>query len=249
VISSALNLAGISGGDVARAQEDANKLLTYNSAVPGKIDDTTFDDSWHIHSKGKERISISVERTDGTLVPTLTLRDQQNNIVAKADHDPTFAKATIASLVFPTVGEFTVTVGRINGKNGKTTGGYKLLATRLGAAVQTGKPFVQGELKLGTPLKGTLMAASWTDTWLLNLDSTASVTLIITRKSGTLVPVIAVTDADNKPLVNADPDETFAAASITSFTPPLAGAYLVTVARVDGINGATSGDYELTATR
>ncbi len=245
LISGAANL----GGSIARAQDGANKLLTFGSSSPGKIDDTAFTDAWHVHSKGKERISISVERTDGTLVPTLTLSDDQNNVVAKADHDPTFAKASISSLIFPSSGEFTITVGRIKGKEGKTTGGYKLIALRLGRAEQSGIPFVQGELKVGTPLAGSLLATSWSDTWQITLDSTAPVTLTVKRKGGTLVPVITVSDATYKLIDSAIPDETFAAASISNFTPSAAGTYLVTVARIDGINGATSGDYELTATR
>ena len=210
------------------------------------ISDTKLEDKWTFTANGSDRISLSVERADGTLVPQLGLQDKDGKSIASAEHDDTYARATIAPMTLPSPGAYTVVVGRYKGHDGKTSGSYKLKVTLLGiGADYGGTSVVQGALHIGTDRKGSLSNNHWFDVWTLQLDTTAPIKIVVNRSAGTLVPTIVILDTNLNEVAHAEADDTFATATLETFTPQHAGQYIVRISRKDGISGATNGDYQL----
>src|ERR1051325_10832127 len=104
------------------ASAQSAKTVSYDTPVEGQITDASPEEDWTLTAPAKDLIQITVERTDGTLAPSVELRDTNNQRVTGADVDNSYAKATIRSFTLPAGGTYTVAVGRYTGKDGKTSG-------------------------------------------------------------------------------------------------------------------------------
>ncbi len=107
------------------ANAQAAKTISYDTPVEGQISDTNIEEAWTLTAPAKDLIQITVERKDGTLAPNVELRDTNNQRVAGADVDYTYAKATVNDFTLPAAGSYVVAVSRYTGKDGKTSGNYK----------------------------------------------------------------------------------------------------------------------------
>lgn len=149
------------------------KTIAYDVPVTGHITDAAPTESWTLTAPGKDVISISAQRTDGTLVPKVELLDSTGKLVAQAEHDDTAAQATIASMQLPGPDTYTITVGRYQDKNGKTSDGYELLINLIGAGPD--RPDMYKTLENNsiiddladnhTTRRGTLTNAHWAEAY------------------------------------------------------------------------------------
>jgi hypothetical protein len=223
------------------------ETVVYGRPAQGTVSASSPEQEWLFLPNSKDRITITVNRTSDTLVPALELQDEQGNVVAKADHDPTYARAVIQNFTMPEPGRYRVLVGRYDGPSGKTVGKYTMVISLLGAGEDGFSPtFVEGLIHLGQPRDGTVSEAKWLDTWAFQTVGTDPVTITVSRVRGTLVPTLKLSDANWKPVASGTLDETFAVTSITNFVPAAASQYYVTITRLDGSKGGTTGDYRLT---
>ncbi len=345
--------------------QDTAKTVDYDTPVSGQITDAASQESWTLTAPASDRFAISVERTDGTLVPKVEVYDATKTLLAKADHDNSYAQASIKLIKLTSAGTYTITVGRYQEQAGKTSGKYQLTLTLLGAGLErpelskvvfkpiqpdqpyeseltnvkwmdswrlhthgkdhvllsvmrlsgnlipafvvfdpngqevgraapvpeadraelalsldygdyeiriarsgdadgvtTGKyritmtvlgvsesdealQIISGELKPDTPREGSLVNRRWKDQWGIIAKGPEVVTITAQRKSGTLIPTVSLTDVKGKVLVTGQPDDTFTGSTISNFALPTAGQYIVVIARMDGIAGGTTGEYEL----
>ena len=195
-----------------------------------------------------DHVQLVVTRMSGTLMPTIVLVGPDNKEVAHADPDATGAKAQL-DFVVPAPAQYEIRVGRVGNENGATSGKYRLVETILGlGADNSGFTVIQGNVDLGTPRKGNLVGRQWQNTWAFTVDNPIAITITMTRDSGTLIPLLTLSDANHKQLAVAQADETWATATISKFQLPAAGQYFVTAGRADGTSGLTTGDYEFTIT-
>jgi hypothetical protein len=93
----------------------------------GTLTNARWQDVWAVTLPTTDPVTISVNRTGGTLVPNLRLLDANQREVASAQADETFATSTISSFVPPAPGQYLVVVFRLDRTNGSTTGDYKLV--------------------------------------------------------------------------------------------------------------------------
>jgi len=225
---------------------DDTPKLEYNRPDTGQIDDSTPQEEWSIIPFIKDRITIIVDRTSDTLVPQLELHDSQNNIIAQAAQDTTYAHAAISNFIVPASGEYTIVVKRYNGQAGMTHGTYKILVSLLGLGANGVNPaIIEAELQLGQPRDGAMTVFKWQDSWGFQTKDNTPVTITVSRLTGTLVPTVSLFDSNWKQVASAQPDGTFATAKISGYVPGGAGQYYVVVSRIGATNGGTTGDYEL----
>jgi hypothetical protein len=229
-------------------QEAEPEQVVYGRPAQGQIAATDFQQKWIFLPTAKDRITITVNRASDTLVPTIELRDEQGNVVAKADHDPTYARAAIQNFTLPAPGRYIVVVGRYNGPSGQTFGNYTLVVSLLGLGADgLNATFVEGLIALGQPRDGTISEAKWLDTWAFQTATADPLTITVSRLRGTLVPTVKLFDSNWSQVANGDLDEFFATAAIAKFVPTANSRYYVTIARIGSSNGGTTGDYRLMA--
>lgn len=227
-------------------QEAEPQQVVYGRPATDKITDTTFQVKWLFLPTAKDRLTITVNRSSDTLVPAVQLQDEQGNVLAKADHDPTYARASIQNFILPKPGRYVIVVGRLNGQAGKTTGGFTLIVSLLGAGADGLNPrFVEGQIKLAQPRDGSISESKWLDTWAFQTQGTDPLTITVSRTRSTLVPTLALFDSNWNQVATGTLDESFATVAIDKFAPAASGLYYVSIGRIDGTNGGTVGDYRL----
>ncbi|MEP7286103.1 MAG: PPC domain-containing protein [Chloroflexota bacterium] len=224
------------------------KVLTYDTPVTGQITDAAVQDSWTLTVPAKDRLSLTVDRVDGTLVPKVELYDSDKKLIANADNDNTFARATIKTFKLPAPGNYTVVVGRYKDKDGKTSGNYTLTAALLGAGLERPeiyklifKPIHDG------PVQGTITNAQWIESWRLNSHTSGHILIEATRIDGNLIPTLAIFGPNNQEIqrVAAEPEGDRAVLDVTLAN---TSEYEIRVARTGNEDGTTTGKYGLTVT-
>ncbi len=95
------------------------------------------------------------------------------------------------------------------------------------------------------PAIGKIVDPAFQQAWTFVPDSKDRITITVDRTSDTLVPEVELHDEQDKVVVKADHDATFAHAGIVNFTLTAPGRYTVVVSRVDGKAGKTFGSYKL----
>lgn len=92
----------------------------------GEITGGQWANVWTYQGKKGVVMTFEVERTSGTLIPRIDVRDANGQILYSGYADASAAKATIASYALPGDGQYQVVVLRDGDQNGYTTGGYIL---------------------------------------------------------------------------------------------------------------------------
>jgi len=229
-----------------RAQ-DAAKTVTYDTPVEGKVDDANPSQTWELTAPGKDKISITVQRTDGTLVPTLTLLDANNQSINADNAYDSGDVAYLERFNLPAAGKYQVVVGRYSDKDGKTTGSYKLSVSLDSAGEDN--PAVANvapqPVTYDKPVEGELTNGAWRNVWTFDATGADNLHITVTRTSGTLRPAFEVFDSNNTSISQGFVDYTGSIADVDRVSLKGPGKYTLVVSRDRGFNGGTIGKYSL----
>ena len=228
------------------AVAQGGKTVTYDTPVESQLSDATSSENWTFTAQAKDRISIVVERTGGTLVPRVELHDSNNQRIAGADNDDTGATATVTYFDLPGAGTFTVFVSRWQDQNGKTEGNYKLTVALLGTAEDSPALKLNPQpVELDKPVTGELTNVQWKQGWSFNSTAKDVVTITATRTDGTLRPQLDLLDTSGNSVTQGYVSQSGDFAQITHFHLPGPGQYTVVVLRESKRDGRTAGKYSL----
>jgi Sperm-tail PG-rich repeat len=223
--------------------------VAVDGTVAGTLTDAKWMDVYTLETQSKDRLLLSATRTDGNLIPIVYLMGANSQEITRGYNDPTGIRAQV-EVTLPGPGKYEVRVGRVDNEGGATTGKYELAVTVLGTGEDS--PTFKtsaGEVKIGTPVKGTLTNAKWQDSWTVNVQGTDPITIVARRTSGTLGPQIRVIGANQQDINYANPDNTFAQSELNQMRLPGPGQYTIVVFRYNGPRGDTTGGYELSVTQ
>jgi hypothetical protein len=117
--------AGLNG-DPTDATSMIVRTFTVGQPQNIGIDNLSIQEKYLLRVDSTAPLTITVMRTDGTLVPAIKVFDMNRKELASADADATFATATIR-FVPPMPGQYLITVFRRDGITGQTQGGGTLL--------------------------------------------------------------------------------------------------------------------------
>jgi hypothetical protein len=115
-------------GPTSPALSGATGSIAPGEQVAGEITNQRWADTWTISGTANESIDIVVERTSGTLYPTIEIRDLNGQVLRNSYTEPTRDRTTL-QYTFPTTGEYQIVVVREGGQNGATSGSYTLDVT------------------------------------------------------------------------------------------------------------------------
>ncbi|MCC7449074.1 MAG: hypothetical protein IT324_16770 [Anaerolineae bacterium] len=224
------------------------KPIDYDKAANGELTNARWMEGWTFTAPGKDTVTITAKRLDGTLWPELILQDAAGNAINRASSYRDTA-SMIDHFTLPGPGPYTVIVKRYGDQNGGTTGTYTVTVSLDGAGEDRpdllSKP--AGAIKYDSTLSGELTSTKWADVYTLDAQSKDHLLLTMTRTDGNLVPEIFLFGANNQELQRARADESFAQAVMDVHLPG-PGKYTVRVQRQDGSAAYSSGKYELAIT-
>lgn len=103
--------------------------ITLNQPVQGEITNQKWQNVWTFSGEAGSTIAVTAERTDGTLTPTLEIRDANGQTLTSAYYAATRDSATITYYNVPSSTEYQIVVLRDGGQSGYTAGTYTLTVT------------------------------------------------------------------------------------------------------------------------
>ncbi len=232
----------------AEATSD-NQTLTYSVASIGEISDSTFSQVWTLTTASADRINVHVERTDGNLLPTVSILDASDKPISQSNVDQTGAASDIENLKLSGAGTFKVLVQRVNADKGTSTGKYSLLITPLATAEDNpNNTVILGDVEYDKPINGEITSTQWYQRYSFTANGQDVIRISAKRTSGTLYPEIEVLDANGASLNKGYTDDTGGQATLEKVKLPSAGQYTIAVTRASRFNGATAGTYQLDVT-
>ncbi len=240
--------SGQSGPGLAIHQDGAGEI-TYDTPVQGTIDGAAYQpQSWTFTAQGADRLTARVERTDGNLIPNLTLLDSDGNDVAQsygADH--TYAAAVIDNTTLPQAGTYTFVVSRYQDADGETSGSFQLSVTALGVGEDNpANTTPVASVNLDDTVTGEITPMHWSQVYTFEAEAGDYIGATSQRTSGTLIAQLSLLDNNGQELRTGYPDNIGVTTVLSGYEVSYTGQYSVAVVRDRGINGVTGGQYALT---
>ena len=229
--------------DETEAADERPAPLSYGTPVQGSISGTRFQQSWALGTASADRIQVNVTRTDGNLLPDVSVLDETGIPIAQSyGPDQTSAFAQIADFTLPARGNYIVQVSRYNGETGETKGGYTLEVVPLGTAPENpNNQTIVGELVAETPASGEITATHWLHRYTYTAEAADLIQVVVERTGGTLLPLVDVLDANGISLRTGYND--YAIADTQEFELPGPGEYTIAVKRYQEQAGESLGTY------
>ncbi|MBI1276616.1 MAG: hypothetical protein GC179_00670 [Anaerolineaceae bacterium] len=244
-----LFLFSLSAVTSAQGTTDNTPTLTYSVASTGEISDSAFSQTWTLTTASADRISVHVERTEGNLLPTVSILDATDKAISQSNIDQTGAAADIENFKLPSAGTYKVFVQRVNADKGSSTGKYSILISPLATAEDNpNNTVVLGDVEYNKAINGEITSTQWYQRYSFNANGQDVVRISAKRTSGTLYPEIEVLDANGASLNKGYTDDTGGSATLEKVRLPNAGQYTIVVTRANRFNGATTGTYQLDVT-
>lgn len=116
-------------GEGSPALAGSAGTVTLDTPVMGAVTPARWAESWSFAGTEDAHITITVERTEGTLIPRVELLDANGQSMRNAYPNPTRDSATIENYRLPGTRTYTIVVYREGDQGGYTTGAYSLTVT------------------------------------------------------------------------------------------------------------------------
>jgi hypothetical protein len=218
-----------------------------DTPVTGEITATHWYDLFTYNALGSDTIQVIAKRTDGTLLPTVSVLDANNTALRTGYNDGDTADSGAFDL--PAAGAYTVAVSRYNDQDGDTLGTYELSVHLVGSGEDS--PLLKaaaGNVTYDQELDGSISGAQWYQDWSLTADAGNTLTITVDRNGGDLQPEVALLGGSGQEITHGYTDNTYASATISRYDLAGPGNYTVRVTRKSAQTGDTAGAYALTVT-
>lgn len=220
----------------------------YGDSIPGEITDDKPEDIYVLQGERGEVVTIRMARTSGDLDPLLNLFDANGQVLITGDDDETSREplnAGILNYMLPADGTYYIRATRYGYANGPSRGTY-LLEIALAPPNSLGtRPTNARFIEYGDLLEGTIVDETPVRFFRFEARRGDIVSAVVTQQSGDLIPTINLLAADLSLISTSNDSVAQTEARIPGATIPETGNYFLTVARIGGFEGETSGAFSL----
>lgn len=232
--------------------------IQFETPVTGEITPMRWSLTYLLDAEAGDYAGFSEQRTSGTLIAELELRDSNGQALAWGYQNSIDDTSQISGTTLPYTGQYQVVIRRQGGISGDTAGGFTLTAVLLGSGEDSAR------LTSATPgvieqynaaVSGTITGTNWYQDWQFKTLAADTVTITAQRSPGyttetpnVLRPIVALLDESGNELYRGYTNYSGAVAEIFRYDLPAAGTYTVRVSRDGDKTGMTTGSYALTVT-
>ncbi|HVU12559.1 MAG TPA: hypothetical protein VHD90_14850 [Phototrophicaceae bacterium] len=237
----------IGSGEGSPLLNVAAGTAVYDQELDGKITPAAWYQDWQLQTDAGDTITVTVNRTDGDLVPEIDLLGGSQQNLTTGYEDNTYASAQIDHYKLAGPGTYTIRVTRKDGQKGETSGAYSLTIALNGTG--DGSPKLSqpvGEITEGQAATGAITNTQWQNVWTFNSADGGQIDVNVTRTDGTLSPVLAILDANGQQMTNSYASDSHDSSQISGYRLPGPGKYQIVVGREDDQSGGTTGKYSVT---
>lgn len=126
-----VSLAG--AGDGSASLQGATGVVQDGTPANGEVTNARWIDTWTYTGKKGVVLDISAQRTDGTLIPHVEIRDTNGQTLTSGYPEASQDVANITGYALPSDGQYQIVVYRDNEQSGATTGKYTLTVKPTGS--------------------------------------------------------------------------------------------------------------------
>ena len=213
--------------------------ISYGQTKTGRLSSTNLLDQYTFNARAGDVVTISLDRTSGTLDPSLRLRNP-SGAIARVDSDSgTGNNAVIRGYRIPTTGRYTIEPKRQSGS--VTAGSYRLRLTKQQPATATPRPTATPApltIRYGQTVTGSLNNARPYREYALMAAAGDVVRISMTRRGGDLHPWLKVWDDAGNEIARGDDSGYGSYALIDELALPRAGRYLIQAHRKTNRTGS-----------
>jgi hypothetical protein len=120
-----LNVMLLGAGEDSPSLTEPSGTVAKGEPVEGEVTAARWADTWTFSGTEGQAIQVDVQRTSGTLIPMVEIRDQNGQSLATGYYGA--SKDSVTLTYTPTAtGEYQIVVERERGQTGETTGAYTL---------------------------------------------------------------------------------------------------------------------------
>jgi hypothetical protein len=230
--------------------------VQFGTPVSGEVTALHWWNAYTLDGEEGDYIQVTSQRTSGTLIPEVSLLDNNGQELSHGYASSTDDSGTLSSYQLQYTGQYTVVALRQSGINGNSVGQFDLTVTLLGSGENSDRltSLAPGVIdQYNSPVTGTITGAQWYEDWQFRTQAADTVTVVITRSPdytsdtpNVLSPALILLDSSGQELTRGYVDDTGAQAEIDHYDLPSDGQYTVRATRDGYITGATTGGYELT---
>lgn len=227
---------------------DTSNIIPYGAAVPGELDNAKSEDIYIFQAQRGDVIHIYMRRTSGNLDPLLDLYlDPLGQPLRSEDDDGSTQNAAITNYLIPQDGTYYIRATRYGRSGGSSSGTYLLsleavppdtLGTRLSNARY---------LNYGSTLTGTISDEISARYFQFEAQRGDIVSVFVARSSANddLVPTISLLSLELNQIAASTNTDTQREARLAGVSIPETGLYYLVISRLEGLNGDTTGAFEL----
>ncbi|MGD2048284.1 MAG: PPC domain-containing protein [Chloroflexota bacterium] len=236
---------------VRQVEAHPNKAATgCGGTKTGRITDSDYFDYWYFTGTAGDKVSIGMSRTSGNLDSMIRLyfskygNDDFERLITAGSAGGN-SGAAISNFILPKTGTYSINTRRINGKNGTTTGTYRLVWTCSSSSGASSSSSACGGTKTGV-----ITDSDYYDYWYFTGTAGDKVSIGMSGTSGNLDSMIRLyystpSSDDFEWLKTAGSAGGNRGAAISNFTLPKTGTYSINPRRINGRDGTTTGTYRL----
>lgn len=222
--------------------------IQYDTDLSGELGAQWYDD-WAFSTEAGDTITITADRSSGTLWPQITLLGAAGQEITSGYTQGSNTQAIINRYQLDGPGDYTIRIWRSGGRDGWTSGGYSLRVDLNGAGA--GSPNLadpSGTIAIGDTVNEIINGERWVDGWTFEGRAGQPFTIEINRTSGTLIPRLRILDSTGTNVLEGWYDPAWTTVLQEGITLPADGTYTIQVFRDGEQNGQTSGGYKLSIT-
>lgn len=234
---------------------DTLPTITYGTELTGEITNVESALGYCFEVEANDQLTITMEATGGNLDPLLALLNAETS-EAVATNDDIEQGNTNARITYTSFqpGTLVIFATRYQAEAGTTTGSFRLTLERgideTERAASTGENACERNdfpiVEYGEPISGTVTNETPAVTFCFQAETGDALSFATEVTSGDLQPVqVLLEPFTGETLATSAPDDTGQTSSMT-YTVQQDGALLISVARLNGDAGTTTGDFNLT---
>jgi hypothetical protein len=216
--------------------------LQPNQPVEGEINEERLQVFYAFQARRDEIITLRMSRIGGTLDSYLSLTNANlEELVNNDDVAEGNQNSQIAEYRIPADGTYYVVATRYSGEGSATTGRYRLELVSVGNAFETVDADA-ARIVYGSTATGNINSGATTALFAFYGVQGDTLTSTVTRSDGSLIPTLALLDANERVLSTGTSEDNLTA-RIERFTLPRSGIYYLRVSRAEPPADPTSGSF------
>ena len=224
----------------------------------GSIDNTTFEETFTFEANVGDSVTIELTATDGNLDAYVTLLAPDGSVVSENDDaDLTTTDSRLENIQLNEAGTYTVVASRYEGESGLSSGEFLLTVTLHESDGSTPPPTTDTPTETGNSLTydssvtGSISNDEFEIEYTFEGRASDVVSIQLRATSGDLDTYLVLLDPNGRILeINDDISASLGDfnSAIDGIRLPTDGIYMIVAGRFNGVDGTSTGNFELTLT-